>query len=66
MLPQFAPEIGVIRLRAVGQVKHPMLAKGQARMDRVPLNPGFEIDRVDFVSQSREYLGGSMEFSKSQ
>src|SRR5215469_11456507 len=46
----------MIRFRAVRQVKNPMFVIGQSSMDRIPLDPRFEVIGVGDIGDARENL----------
>jgi hypothetical protein len=41
-----------------------MLLIGQSRMDRIPLNPWFEVVGFRYISYADKHLGGMVEGSK--
>src|SRR5271165_1130978 len=63
---QTMPNVRMISLGAVRQVEDFMLTVGQPGMNRVPLNPWFEILWVGYIGDRRKHLGRAMEFGEAR
>src|SRR5271165_4732218 len=59
-----APDVGMVGFGAVGQIEDFVLIIGQSGMDRVPLDPRFEIIGIGYIGYTGKYLRRLIESRK--